>query len=401
VVPPENPLIPPASPSAGLGPFSWVREYAVKREADGLRRRLRPRMAGAGGLLELAGNNYLGLARHPAVTAAAAAATTRWGAGATGSRLVTGSTELHAQLEAELARFFGAEAALVFSSGYLANVGALGALAGPGDLVVSDALNHASIIDGARLTRARVVVVPHRDVAAVAAALADRGEERAMVVTDAVFSVDGDLAPLTELVETARQYRAGLIVDEAHAFGVLGGGGRGALDAAGLAGSPDVVVTATLSKALGSQGGAVLASRDVIEHVVDAGRTFIFDTGLAPGAAGAARAALELLRARPELAALVRSRAVELAGLAAAAGLVATSPAAAVTSILVGPPDRAVSAAACCAEHGIWVGCFRPPSVPDGISRLRVTARADLTDADLDRAATAFRAVAALLASEG
>ena len=401
MVPPENPLIPPASPSAGLGPFSWVREYAVKREADGLRRRLRPRMAGAGGLLELAGNNYLGLARHPAVTAAAAAATTRWGAGATGSRLVTGSTELHAQLEAELARFFGAEAALVFSSGYLANVGALGALAGPGDLVVSDALNHASIIDGARLTRARVVVVPHRDVAAVAAALADRGEERAMVVTDAVFSVDGDLAPLTELVETARQYRAGLIVDEAHAFGVLGGGGRGALDAAGLAGSPDVVVTATLSKALGSQGGAVLASRDVIEHVVDAGRTFIFDTGLAPGAAGAARAALELLRTRPELAALVRSRAVELAGWAAAAGLVATSPAAAVTSILVGPPDRAVSAAACCAEHGIWVGCFRPPSVPDGISRLRVTARADLTDADLDRAATAFRAVAALLASDG
>ena len=401
MVPPENPLIPPASPSAGLGPFSWVREYAVKREADGLRRRLRPRMAGAGGLLELAGNNYLGLARHPAVTAAAATATTRWGAGATGSRLVTGSTELHAQLEAELARFFGAEAALVFSSGYLANVGALGALAGPGDLVVSDALNHASIIDGARLTRARVVVVPHRDVAAVAAALADRGEERAMVVTDAVFSVDGDLAPLTELVETARQYRAGLIVDEAHAFGVLGGGGRGALDAAGLAGSPDVVVTATLSKALGSQGGAVLAGRDVIEHVVDAGRTFIFDTGLAPGAAGAARAALELLRTRPELAALVRSRAVELAGLAAAAGLVATSPAAAVTSILVGPPDRAVSAAACCAENGIWVGCFRPPSVPDGISRLRVTARADLTDADLDRAATAFRAVAALLASEG
>ncbi|HKA70143.1 MAG TPA: 8-amino-7-oxononanoate synthase, partial [Actinomycetes bacterium] len=380
MVSPENPLTPAGPlPVADAGPFSWVREHAVKREADGLRRRLRPRPAGVGVLLELAGNDYLGLARNPAVTAAATAATTQWGAGATGSRLVTGSTELHAQLEGQLAGFFGTEAALVFSSGYLANVGALGALAGPGDLVVSDALNHASIIDGVRLSRARVVVVPHRDVAAVAAALADRAEERAVVVTDAVFSVDGDLAPLAELVVTARRHRAGLIVDEAHAFGVLGRGGRGALDAAGLAGPADVVVTASLSKALGGQGGAVLASRDVIEHIADVGRTFIYDTGLAPGAAGAARAALEFLTARPELATLVRRRALELAGLAADAGLVATDPAAAVTSILVGAPDRAVAAAACCAEHGIWVGCFRPPSVPDGVSRLRVTARADLT----------------------
>lgn len=402
MVPPENPLTPRLPPpAASFGPFAWVRERAIKREAASLRRRLRPRSAGAGELLELAGNDYLGLARHPAVTAAAAAATTQWGAGSTGSRLVTGSTALHTQLEAELAGFFGTEAALVFSSGYLANVGALGALAGPGDLVVSDALNHASIVDGVRLSRARVVVVPHRDVAAVGAALADRGEERAVVVTDAVFSVDGDLAPLAELVETARRHRAGLIVDEAHALGVLGAGGRGALYAVGLAGSPDIVVTATLSKALGSQGGAVLASRDVIEHIVDAGRTFIFDTGLAPGAAGAARAALAILAAQPELARLVRSRAIGLAGLAADAGLVATNPDAAVTSILVGAPDRALAAAACCAEHGIWVGCFRPPSVPDGVSRLRVTARADLTGADLDRAATAFGAVAALVATDG
>lgn len=399
MVPPDKPLTPAGPlPTADAGPFSWVREHAVKREADGLRRRLRPRPAGAGVLLELAGNDYLGLARNPAVTAAAAAASTGWGAGATGSRLVTGSTELHAQLEGQLAAFFGTDAALVFSSGYLANVGALGALAGRGDLVVSDALNHASIIDGVRLSRARVVVVPHRDVAAVAAALADRAEERAVVVTDAVFSVDGDLAPLAEHVATARRYRAGLIVDEAHAFGVLGRGGRGALDAAGLAGSADVVVTASLSKALGGQGGAVLGSRDVIEHIVDVGRTFIYDTGLAPGAAGAAGAALEILAARPELASRVRRRALELAGLAADAGLVATNPAAAVTSILVGAPDRAVAASACCADHGIWVGCFRPPSVPDGVSRLRVTARADLTDADLDRAASAFRAVATLLA---
>ncbi|MCI0688469.1 MAG: 8-amino-7-oxononanoate synthase [Sporichthyaceae bacterium] len=398
MVPPENPLSPEhETAAADRSPFSWIRERAVKREAEGLRRRLRPRIAGQDGLLDLAGNDYLGLARHPDVIAAAVAATASWGAGSTGSRLVTGSTALHEQLETELAGFFGTEAALVFSSGYLANVGTLAALAGPGDLVVSDALNHASIIDGARLTRARIVVTPHRDMAAVAEALASRSEERAVVVTDAVFSVDGDLAPLAELVATARSHRAGLVVDEAHAFGVLGRGGRGALDAAGLAGAPDVVVTATLSKALGSQGGTVLGSREVIEHIVDAGRTFIFDTGLAPGSAGAALAALRILAGQPQLAGRVRSRAEQLAAAARTAGLAATDPAAAVTSVLIGAPDQAIAAAARCAEHGVRVGCFRPPSVPDGVSRLRLTARADLTDADLDRAAVALGAVRELL----
>ena len=396
MVPPENPL---TSFTAGPDPYGWVRERAAKRVADGLRRRIRPRSPSDGVVLDLAGNDYLGLARHPALVAAATAETALWGAGATGSRLVTGSTDLHASLEAELAAFFGTEAALVFSSGYLANVGALTALAGPGDLVVSDALNHASLIDGMRLARARVVVVPHRDVAAVGAALAGRAEERAIVVTDAVFSVDGDVAPLAELVATARKYRAGLVVDEAHAFGVLGRGGRGALDTAGLAGAPDVVVTATLSKALGSQGGAVLAGRDVVEHIVDAGRTFIFDTGLAPGAAGAARAALRILTEQPELPELVRTRAGSLAVLAGNAGLTATAPAAAVISVLIGAPDRAVAAAERCLELGVRVGCFRPPSVPDGVSRLRLTARADLSDADLAQADTALRAVAALLAA--
>ncbi len=398
MVPPENPLSPEhETAAADRSPFSWIRERAVKREAEGLRRRLRPRIAGQDGLLDLAGNDYLGLARHPDGIAAAVAATASWGAGSTGSRLVTGSTALHEQLETELAGFFGTEAALVFSSGYLANVGTLAALAGPGDLVVSDALNHASIIDGARLTRARIVVTPHRDMAAVAEALASRSEERAVVVTDAVFSVDGDLAPLAELVATARSHRAGLVVDEAHAFGVLGRGGRGALDAAGLAGAPDVVVTATLSKALGSQGGTVLGSREVIEHIVDAGRTFIFDTGLAPGSAGAALAALRILAGQPQLAGRVRSRAEQLAAAARTAGLAATDPAAAVTSVLIGAPDQAIAAAARCAEHGVRVGCFRPPSVPDGVSRLRLTARADLTDADLDRAAVALGAVRDLL----
>ncbi len=374
--------------------FEWVTERASKRAADGLRRRLRHRPVGGDGLLDLASNDYLGLARHPYVTVGAAEAAVAWGAGSTGSRLVTGSTQLHATLEAELAAFVGAEAGLVFSSGYLANIGTIAALAGPGDLVVSDALNHASIIDACRLSRARVVVAAHRDVTAVEAALAGRAEERALVVTDAVFSVDGDLAPLAELHAVARRHRAGHVIDEAHAVGVIGDEGRGAAHASGLAVEPDVVLTVTLSKSLGAQGGAVLASPDIVDHIVDAGRTFIFDTGLAPACAGGALAALDVLRREAWRPGSVRRRARELANAAANAGLTATTPAAAVTSVLVGEPDAAVAAATVCADNGVRVGCFRPPSVPDGVSRLRVTARADLSDADIGVAAAALRAAA-------
>jgi len=378
-----------------VDPLARLRAVAAAREAAGLRRRLRPRAAAGDGLLDLASNDYLGLARDPRVVAGAVAAAREWGAGSTGSRLVTGSTALHARLEDELAGFVGAAAGLVFSSGYLANLGALAALAGPGTLVVSDAGNHASIVDGCRLSRARVAVVPHRDPAAAAAALSIRDEEHAVLVTDAAFSVDGDLAPLADLHRVARRHGALLLVDEAHALGVVGPGGRGAAHAAGLAGEPDVVLTATLSKALGAQGGAVLAHADVVDHLVDAARAFIFDTGLAPPAVGAALAALHVLRAEPELAGRARSAAAALSGAAARHGLSAGTPAAAVVAVLLGAPERAVRAAACCAEHGVRVGCFRPPSVPEGRSCLRVTGRADLGAGDLAQAEAAFAAVAA------
>ncbi|EUA38970.1 aminotransferase class-V family protein [Mycobacterium avium subsp. avium 2285 (R)] len=199
---------------------------------------------------------------------------------ATGSRLVTGDTELHQQFESELADYVGAASGLLFSSGYAANLGAVVGLSGRGALVVSDAYSHASLVDACRLSRARVVVTPHRDVDAVLAALADRDEERAVVITESVFSTDGALAPLRELHEVCRRHRALLIVDEAHGLGVRGGG-RGLVFEAGLAGAPDVVMTTTLSKALGSQGGAVLGPAAVRAHLIDAARTFIFDTGLA------------------------------------------------------------------------------------------------------------------------
>ncbi|MFE2873751.1 8-amino-7-oxononanoate synthase [Embleya sp. NPDC059259] len=381
----------PRQPLGGGGhPLDWLDIREKQRIEAGLRRRLRPRAATAGGL-DLAGNDYLGLSRDERVIEATVRAVRTWGGGSTGSRLVTGSTELHAELEAELADHMGAEAALVFSSGYLANLGVIAGLVGKGGLVVSDAINHASIVDACRLSRARVAITGHRDVAAVARVLAERAEERALVVVDAVFSVDGDIAPLAELAAVTRRYGAVLLVDEAHGLGVVGPGGRGAVHAAGLAGADDVVLTATLSKALGSQGGAVLGPARVIKHLVDAARPFIFDTGLAPACAAAALAALRILRAQPGLADAVRANARALSAGAREAGLRVTEPEGAVASVLIGEAQLAFDTAARCAEAGVLVGCFRPPSVPDGISRLRLAARADLTSADLSRALSVLR----------
>jgi 8-amino-7-oxononanoate synthase len=370
-------LVPTDEPPRPPHPLAWLEPHAAGRRAAGLRRQLRPRAAGER-LLDLASNDYLGLATDPRVVDGAVRAARAWGAGSTGSRLVTGSTALHAELEAELAAFCGADAALVFSSGYAANLGVLTALAGPDALIISDAANHASVVDACRLSRARVVVAPRDDPAAVDSALAARTETRALVVTESVNSVDGALAPLRALHAVCRQRGALLVVDEAHGLGVTGPGGTGLLDDAGLAGADDVVATVTLSKALGSQGGAVLGPAAVIAHLVDTARTFIFDTGLAPASSGAALAALRVLRSEPERPAAVLRVA---AALAAAAGVPA--PPSAVVPVLLGDPARAVAAAAACAERGLRVGCFRPPSVPEGTSRLRMTARATLTDTDL------------------
>ncbi|MGQ0719584.1 MAG: 8-amino-7-oxononanoate synthase [Pseudonocardiales bacterium] len=371
------------------GALDWLDDVAAAHRAAGLRRVLRPRPA-VEPVIDLASNDYLGLARDPRVIEGAVDAARTWGAGSTGSRLVTGSTELHAQLENELAAFCGAAAVLVFSSGYTANLGAVTALSGPGALVVSDAASHASLVDACRLSRARVVVTPHADVSAVHAALATRSEQRALVVTDSVCGVNGDLAPLAELHRVCRENGAVLLADEAHGFGVRGPCGRGLLAECGLAGAPDVVATVTLSKSLGSQGGAVLGSRAVVDHLVDAARSFIFDTGLAPPAAGGALAALRVLRADPELPGRVLAAAATIAAVTGA-----PRPASGVVSVILGEPARAVDAAAECLRHGVRVGCFRPPSVPAGTSRLRLTAHAGLTVADLEQASRVLAAVLA------
>lgn len=366
-----------ADPTRAL---SWLEPAAAARLDAGLQRSAEPRRAG----IDLAGNDYLGLARHPEVLAAAVAALHEHGAGSTGSRLVTGTTSLHVALERALAAHVGTGSALVFSSGYLANLAAISALSGPGSLVVSDEANHASVVDACRLSRARVVVVPHGDVAAAEAALTGRDEERALLVTDAVFSVSGRLAPLRALHGVARESGALLVVDDAHGLGVVGAAGRGAVAAAGLAGEPDVVVTLTLSKALGSQGGAVLGPEPVRRHLIDTARPFIFDTGLAPASVGAALAALRLV----DDALVGRLRANALA-LAEAVGMPAT--AGAVVPVAVGDPRRATDARDRCADEGVVVGCFRPPSVPAGGSCLRIAARADLTPDEIAFAADVVR----------
>ena len=380
-------------PRVEVSPLAWLDEVSKQRRAAGLRRSLRARPP-VGAELDLASNDYLGLSQHPAVIDGGVEALRTWGAGSSGSRLVTGNTELHEGFERALAEFVGAESALVFSSGYTANLGAVVALSGPGSLVVSDAYTHASLVDACRLSRAHVTVTPHLDLAAIESALGARTEERAIVLTDSVFSTDGALAPLRAMHDICRRHGALLLVDEAHGLGVRGTGGRGLLHEVGLAGASDIVMTTTMSKALGSQGGVVLGPEVVRAHLVDAARPFIFDTGLAPSNVGAAWAALRVMIEEPDRAdAVLRYAAV----LADACG-VADTPGSAVVSVILGEPETALSAASACLDRGVRVGCFRPPSVPAGTSRLRLTARASL---DAEELGLARRVLTEVLATAG
>ncbi|MFD1322817.1 8-amino-7-oxononanoate synthase [Micromonospora sonneratiae] len=358
---------------------------AQLRARAGLTRKLRPRSA-ADPAVDLAGNDYLGLSRHPAVLGAAAAALSEYGLGATGSRLVRGSTDLHHTLEAELTGWLGAQQTLVFSSGYLANLAAVRALVRPRTLLISDAHNHASLIDGGRLSGAETVVTPHLDVDAVRATLAAAPGRPAVVLTESVFSVDGDLAALARLHGVVREHGALLLVDEAHALGVTGPGGAGAVVAAGLAGEPDVVVTATLSKALGGAGGLVAGPAELIRHLIDTGRTFIFDTALPPAVAAGVLTATKLARSGDDLRAELARRADRGVHQLRTAGLTVSTPAGAVLSITAPDAESAVSWAADCLEQGVAVGCFRPPSTPDSRSRLRLTINAGVPSVDFDRA---------------
>lgn len=346
----------------------WLAEAARVRTRRGTVRRATTQPGRDAELLDLASNDYLGLSTDPRLKAAATAATERYGTGARASRVVTGTLPVHLELEAELCALTAQPAALVFSSGYAANLAILTALGGPGALIVRDEHVHASLIDAARLSRSPVEVFPHSDLEALQRALRYRATPRAIVVVESVFSVLGDAAALSDIASLCAEHDALLVVDEAHGIGVVGDG-RGGVHAAGLAGADHVVITATLSKALGAQGGAVLGPAVLREHLVNTARTFIFDTGLAPAPAAAAAAACRVIATDPGLAQAVNRNAAliaEACGVPRSAG--------AVQSVPVGTPEEAVRITEKLQEAGVLVGCFRPPSVPDGISRLRLTA---------------------------
>lgn len=367
---------------------AWLAAQATYREERGLTRRLTESDRGEP-LLDLAGNDYLGLARDARVVAGAIAAVQAYGAGATASRLVSGTLSIHTELEQAMAAFTGFASALAFSSGYHANLSVVQALADRDTLIVSDAHVHASMIDACRLARADVIVTPHNDVAAVERALADRAQRRALLLIETIYSVLGDAAPVAALADLCAACDAVLVADEAHALGVAGPGGRGLLAEHGLTARPGVIATATLSKSFGAQGGLVLGVPAVREHLVNRARAFIYDTGLAPAAAGGALAALRVIEATPGLVGRVRANAAILAG---SCGI--DAPAGAVLSVPMPGPREALASVATAAEHGLRIGCFRPPSTPDGISRLRLTAHAHHAGEELALAAKVLRRIA-------
>ena len=393
----------PAAPVV-TDPLAFCGEEVAGIEAAGLLRRVRtlesasePEVILNGRrVLCLASNNYLGLAAHPEVVDAAAEAARHYGAGAGSARLITGGNVLHDELEARLAAFKGTEAALLFSSGYLANLGTVSALVRPGDGVFSDALNHASIIDGCRLSRAEVHVYRHADPADLADSLGawrQRAgtDRRALVVTDSVFSMDGDIAPLPDIVAACERHGAILMVDEAHATGVVGPGGRGAVAAYGLEGRVGVVM-GTLSKALGAAGGFIAGSADLCAYLRNRARSFIFDTALPPPTAAAALAALGIVEREPERPERARYLAARLATGLRTSGYAVPDPPAAVLPVVIGAPDAAMALSARLIDAGVLVTAIRPPTVPRGTSRLRATVMATHTDAEIDRATAAFAA---------
>jgi 8-amino-7-oxononanoate synthase len=326
-------------------------------------------------VLLLCSNNYLGLADRAEVREAAAGAALRWGAGAGASRLISGNMEPHRELESRLAAFKGYEAALLFGSGYLANTGAIAALAGRDEVVVSDELNHASIVDGCRLSRADTFVYRHADTEHLAWGLRQAGGRAALIVTDGVFSMDGDVAPLPELLELARRHGARLMVDEAHATGAVGPGGRGSVSAAGLSGEVDVVV-GTLGKALGSYGAYVCANAETVDFLVNSARPFIFSTAPPPPALGAALAALEVLEREPELVARLQANAEVLRSALSAEGLDVGCSETQVVPVEVGEAETTMGLCELALARGVFAQGIRPPTVPEGSSRLRFTAMA-------------------------
>jgi 8-amino-7-oxononanoate synthase len=337
-------------------------------------------------VLLLCSNNYLGLADHPRVREAAAEAAMRYGAGAGASRLISGNMTIHRRLEERLAAFKRAETCLLFGSGFLANAGVVSALAREGDVVFSDALNHASIVDGCRLSRAETFVYDHCDVDHLEWGLRQAEGRGSLIVTDGVFSMDGDLAPLERIVELAQLYDARVMVDDAHGTGAIGPDGRGSVAAAGLEDEVDVVV-GTLGKALGSYGAYVCCGEQMAKYLINTARTLIFSTALSPPAVAAAMAALELLREQPRRVEKLQRNAAVLRDALAAEGMQVPGSVTQIVPLVVGGAAETVRASERALEQGVFAQAIRPPTVSAGTSRLRLAVMASHRKAELREAA--------------
>ena len=333
-------------------------------------------------VLLLCSSNYLGLADHPRVREAAADAAMRWGVGAGASRLVSGTMTIHRRLEDRLAAFTGRQSALLFGSGYLADTGTVAALARPGDVVFSDALNHASLVDGCRLSRADVFVYDHGDVEHLEWGIREAEGRGTLIVTDSVFSMDGDLAPLAEIVELAQRHGLRTVVDDAHGTGALGPGGRGALAEAGLEDQVDVIV-GTLGKALGSYGAFVACDHQMTRYLLNAARTFIFSTALPPPAVAGALAALDLLEEKPRRVAKLAANAAALRAALVREGFDVGDSCTQIVPLVVGDAELAVRMCDAALTRGVFAQAVRPPTVPAMTARLRLAVMATHREEEL------------------
>jgi 8-amino-7-oxononanoate synthase len=334
--------------------------------------------------VDFCSNDYLGLRRHPALIAAAGAATLRYGAGSGASHLVTGHGPEHAALEAELADFTRRERALVFSPGYMANLGVVAALADRHDWIIEDKLNHASLLDAAKLAGGELKRYAHGDASAAGELLVAAGDRNALVVTDGVFSMDGDIAPLAELAARARQRNAWLVVDDAHGLGVLGARGGGSVEAAGLDADAVPILIGTFGKAFGSFGAFVAGSAPLIEYLIQKARTYIYTTALPPGVAAATRAALRVSQDESWRRTRVLSLVERFRSRATGAGLPLGESHTPIQPVLLGTSERALAASAALEARGYLVTAIRPPTVAAGAARLRVTLSAAHTDEQVD-----------------
>ena len=337
-------------------------------------------------VLLLCSNNYLGLADHPRVREAAAEGAMRWGVGAGASRLVSGGMTIHRRLEEQLAEFKGTDACLLFGSGYLANTGIVSALAREGEVVFSDELNHASIVDGCRLARAETFVYRHGDVEHLAHGLRHVGGRAALIVTDGVFSMDGDVAPLEEIVDLAQRHDVRVVVDDAHGMGTTGPGGRGPVAEAGLEDEVDIVV-GTLGKALGSYGAYACCDQSMAKYLINTARTLIFSTALPPPAVAGALAALDLLEYQPRRVERLRDNADVMRAELAREGFDVTGAQTPIIPLVVGEADLALRMCEASLSLGVFAQAIRPPTVPAGTSRLRLAVMASHSKDELRDAA--------------